>query len=157
MVFSITMRSPSWTAPESGGQIVTSTATPPPGEGLYTVAPCRVLDTRSSTGPFGGPALAAAQPRSFAIAGRCGIPATARAIVANITVVDASAAGEVKAYPGGISSPNASGVSFRAGQARGNNGVLGLQQNGSGTLVLEAVLPAGGTVHVILDVSGYFE
>ena len=136
---------------------VTSAATPPPGGDLYTIAPCRVLDTRNPAGPFGGPALVALQPRSFAVAGLCGIPATARAIVANVTVVSATSAGYVKAYPGGIPSPTSSTISFPAGAVRANNGILGLQNNGSGTLIFEASMPAGATVHVVLDVAGYFE
>ncbi len=43
---------------------------------FYTVAPCRVLDTRNADGPFGGPFLAADQARSFAIpSSPCGAPA----------------------------------------------------------------------------------
>ncbi len=129
----------------------------PPGGDLYTITPCRVLDTRNPAGPFGGPALVALQPRSFPVAGLCGIPATARAIVANLTVVSATAAGYIKAYAGGIPSPISSAIHFPAEVVRANNGILGLQNNGSGTLILEADMPAGATVHVVLDVAGYFE
>jgi hypothetical protein len=136
-----------------------SFATPaaPQGGDLYTIAPCRVLDTRDPDGPFGGPALTAGQPRSFALAGRCGIPATARAIVANLTAISATATGNIKAYPGGVPAPIASAINFPAGAVRANNAILMLQANGTGTLVLEAGLPAGGTVHVALDITGYFE
>jgi YD repeat-containing protein len=136
---------------------VSSVATPPPGGDLYVVAPCRVLDTRNPSGPFGGPALVALQPRSFSFAGRCDIPATARAVVANVTVVGPTASGLVKAYPGGIASPLVNTVNFSAGQVRTNNGLLVLQPGGSGALVLEAVMPAGASVHVAIDISGYFE
>ncbi len=136
---------------------VTSVATPPPGGDMYTVAPCRVLDTRNPAGPFGGPALVALQPRSFAVASLCGIPATARAIIANLTVVSATAAGYVKAYPGGIPSPLSSAIHFPVGAVRANSGIFGLQDSGSGILILEADMPAGATAHVVLDVAGYFE
>jgi hypothetical protein len=46
---------------------------------LFTLAPCRVLDTRDAAGQYGGPALVAGQSRAFTLAGRCGIPASARA------------------------------------------------------------------------------
>jgi RHS repeat-associated protein len=138
-------------------QAVTSAATPPPGGDLYTVAPCRVLDTRDPQGPYGGPALGAGQPRAFPLVGRCGIPATARAIVANLTVVAPTAAGNVRAYPGGIPAPTASVINFPADIVRANNAILGIQQDGTGTLILQAGQPAGATVHVLLDVTGYFE
>ena len=35
---------------------------------FYTVTPCRVVDTRNSSGPFGGPALAANSDRTFVVA-----------------------------------------------------------------------------------------
>ena len=42
---------------------------PPAAGGLnyYTVAPCRIADTRNAIGPFGGPAMNAGASRTFAI------------------------------------------------------------------------------------------
>jgi RHS repeat-associated protein len=136
---------------------VVSVATPPPGGDFYTISPCRALDTRGSQGPYGGPALAAGQPRPLVLAGRCGIPATARAVAVNITVVGATAAGFLKAYPQGTPAPTASTLNFSAGQVRGNNAILSLSQDGQATLVLEAGMPAGTEVQAVLDVYGYFE
>lgn len=136
---------------------VTSVATPPPGGDLYTLSPCRILDTRNAQGPYGGPALVNGQPRSFALAGRCGIPATATAIVGNLAVFSPPADGFLKGYEGGVASPNASALFFATNIVRANNVVLKVQGDGTGTLVLEAVLPAGVPVNVFLDVSGYFE
>ncbi len=51
---------------------------------LFTLAPCRVVDTRNPTGPLGGPSLAAATTRSFPVTGTCGIPSTAKAVVFNV-------------------------------------------------------------------------
>jgi hypothetical protein len=136
---------------------VTSAATPLPGGDLYTVSPCRVLDTRSPEGPFGGPALASGQPRSFALTGRCGIPPTARAVVTNLTVVSATASGNVKVYPGGVPAPISSAINFQADATRANNGIFAVQEDGTATLIMQAGLPAGATAHVVLDVMGYFE
>ena len=58
--------------------------------GYFTVAPCRVIDTRSGYGPLAGPALAAGGDRSFTIAGACGIPPSAKAISVNIAVTGAT-------------------------------------------------------------------
>jgi len=48
-------------------------------------------------------------------------------------------------------------VSCAAGQTRANNAVLALASNGAGTLSARASVGGSGTVHLILDVNGYFE
>jgi hypothetical protein len=121
---------------------------------FYTVAPCRVLDTRNPAGPFGGPALASAE-RTFDLAGRCGIPAGAQAVSANLTVVTPAAAGDLRAYAAGGILPIATATSFAAGQTVANNAILALSQDGNAALTLHPDLPTG-TVQVILDVNGYF-
>jgi hypothetical protein len=52
-----------------------------PGVAFVGVTPCRIVDTRGPVGAFGGPALTAGVPRSFALpSGPCaGIPPTAEA------------------------------------------------------------------------------
>ncbi|HEX6739085.1 MAG TPA: choice-of-anchor Q domain-containing protein [Vicinamibacteria bacterium] len=120
----------------------------------HPVTPCRVLDTRGATGPSGGPALAANQPRTFTVAGTCGVPATAWAVVANLTATAASSAGHIRLYPAGTPAPNASAVNFVAARARANNATLAL--SASGQLTAMAVLPSG-TTHFIVDVFGYYE
>src|SRR5262249_47175997 len=47
---------------------------------FYTLAPCRVLDTRNASGPYGGPALPPNAERVVVVANRCGIPTAAKAI-----------------------------------------------------------------------------
>src|SRR5687768_5065037 len=63
---------------------------PTPPIALIAINPCRLADTRAGgpfpPGPFGPPSLVAGQPRVFPIAGACGIPSTAQAVSANITV-----------------------------------------------------------------------
>jgi RHS repeat-associated protein len=134
---------------------VTSAPTPRP-PGFYTISPCRVLDTRNPTGPYGGPALAAGSQRTFQISGTCGIPVDGViAVSANITVTGAAGAGDLRMFRADLSTPSlASVISFSAGQTRANNGVLGLSANGG--LAVDTDM-AGGTVHVIIDVNGYFQ
>ncbi len=139
----------------SGASIATSQATGSifdPGS-FFALVPCRVLDTRNPNGPYGGPALTANQTRSFVVAGRCGIPASARAISVNVTVTGPTAAGNVRLFAAGAPVPLVSSLNYSAGQTRGNNGVVGLSATG---LAIRAVQGAG-TTHVILDVNGYFE
>ena len=128
--------------------------TPPPGTDFHTLTPCRVLDTRNAAGPYGGPALAAGAQRLFTLAGRCGIPATAQAVSVNLTVVAPAQTGHLQAYPGGITPPPASVINFGAGQTRANNAILPLAADG--TLAVRPGM-ASGTVHLLLDVNGYFE
>ncbi|MEO8348441.1 MAG: hypothetical protein ABI610_05970, partial [Acidobacteriota bacterium] len=120
---------------------------------FYTVAPCRAVDTRLPAGPFGGPSVPANDKRSFALAGRCGIAAAAKAVALNVTVLEAEAPGHLTLH-GGFERPLASAISYRTRQTRANNGVFPLGPGG--TLVVSCEQNSGG-VHVLLDVSGYFE
>jgi len=124
-----------------------------PPTSFYTVAPCRVADTRNPNGPFGGPALAANSTRVFAIAGQCGISASAKSVAFNITVTGSTSAGNLRAWPSGLSTPIATNNSYGTGQTRANNSVLGL---GNGQLAVRTD-QISGSVHVLIDVSGYFE
>ena len=130
------------------------TNTPSPASDFYTLAPCRVLDTRNAVGPYGGPALAAGATRSFVLTGRCGIPADARAVSANLTVAQATHSGYLATYAGGSPPPLTSSIAFAPGETRSNNVVLSLALDGSGTLVVRSGSP--GAVHVVLDVNGFF-
>src|SRR5262249_14210192 len=70
------------------------------GSSFYTLRPCRLIDTRNSNGPDGGPALVANTDRLFRLVG-CGIPSTAKAVAANITVTQGNKAGQLTIYPVG--------------------------------------------------------
>jgi glucose/arabinose dehydrogenase len=121
---------------------------------LNTVEPCRVLDTRDPPGPWGLPALAAGTDRTFVIAGRCGIPAGARAVAANLTATLAAADGNLIVFPQGAAPPLTSAINFRAGQTRANNAVLMLGPGGD--IVVRCSMPSG-SVHLIVDVTGWFQ
>jgi len=119
---------------------------------FHTLIPCRIVDTRNATGPYGGPALSAGAARAFTIAERCGVPADASAVALNVTVTDATSAGSLTVYPGTGTVPGTSTISFAAGKTRANNTTIGLVD---GVLsVFDA--QATGTTHFIVDVSGYF-
>ena len=124
---------------------------------LYAVAPCRLIDTRGPDGPLGGPALEAAghTDRSFPLAGSCGIPAGATSVAANVTVLPATAGGSLVAYPGDGSLPGTNTISFDPGHPRGNNAVLLLATDGSGTVRVNN--SAADAVHLVVDMSGYFQ
>jgi hypothetical protein len=123
------------------------------GTKFYTLPPCRLLDTRDSPGPLGGPYLAALTQRGFPIALTCGLPATARAISGNATVVAADGFGYVVLFPGDAA-PFTTTINYRPGQVRGNNFVVGVTPTGSLSIGCGA---QSGRVDVIVDVNGYFE
>ena len=120
----------------------------------YTIAPCRVLDTRWPAGPLGGPAMAAGSSRTFAAWGVCGIPATARALSVNVTVTGASNLGHIRLHPADQLVPPTSALNFRAGVTRANNAILALDP--AGDFRVWCVMPSG-SAQVIVDVTGYFE
>jgi uncharacterized repeat protein (TIGR01451 family) len=122
--------------------------------GYYTVTPCRLVDTRLAAGSLGGPALAANVARDFVLTGACGVPVDAVAVALIVTVVGPTTAGGLQIYPAG-STPLADGgpVSYRAGVTRAGNGLLAL---GTGGAVSALAKQPAGTVHLILDVAGYF-
>lgn len=116
----------------------------------YTVTPCRVVDTRTTDGP----ALVAGATRTFGMTGRCGVSLTATAVSANVTVTGADNAGHLVLYPGAGTLPVSSSLNFSAGQTRANNAITLL--GGAGDVSILSRL-ASGSVHVIVDVNGYFE
>jgi acid phosphatase type 7 len=122
---------------------------------FYTVPPCRLLDTRQTVGPLGGPLLSSGSPRAFPVSGHCGIPADALAVAANVTMVNPTSGGYVQIYPAGGPAPAASTVNAATGRTRGNNAVLALGADGQVT-GLAGLSSASGKVHLIVDVSGYF-
>lgn len=134
------------------------------GEGYYFVDPFRAYDTREDSAPSGAGTgrlalqssnpLSAGEERRFSIVGLVGVPTTATAVAVNVTVTQPTAEGFLALYPGGGSFPGVSTINYRPGQTRANNAIVLLGPAGDITV---ACGQASGTVHVILDVVGYFE
>src|SRR5436305_12080710 len=135
-------------------QMALSVAGPPLS--LYTLPPCRVLDTRNPNGPLGGPAVGATA-RVFPIAGSCGVPATARAVSINVTAIGPPGVGDLVLFPGNQTTSSTTTVGFQTGLTRANHVVLSLAADGSGTLAALARIATGGQVNLVVDVDGYFD
>lgn len=120
---------------------------------LYTLTPCRLINTRDPNGPLGGPVFAAFAERTFDVAGTCGIPADAVALVVNLTVFDPVALGNLSVYPGNAFYLGTSVLNFQAGLVRANNAIIQLATDGAGTITVRN--GSAGNAHVILDVMGY--
>lgn len=121
--------------------------------GFYTVAPCRVADTRDAVGPFGGPALQAGTVRSFTIAGRCGVPVNATAVALNLTIVLPTEPGYLTVFPSGGAVPLASTLNYRMSQVRANNAIIPV---GSGGGISVFCGQGDGTTEFLVDVNGFF-
>ena len=116
------------------------------GSRYSALAPSRILDTRTAAGPV-GPAGTITVP----VAGHGGVPASASAVVVNVTVTQPSVGGFLTVFPGGTVRPLASNLNFLAAQTVPNLVVAKLGSDGTVSLYNSA-----GTTHVILDVVGWY-
>jgi hypothetical protein len=126
-------------------------ATATPALNLYTLPPCRVFDTRSSSGP----ALAAGSDRIFDTTGQCAIPSTATALSVNVAVTEPASSGNLSLHAGNEPVSPTATINFSTGHTRANNAIVRLASDGSGTLGVQS--NSAGAVHFILDVNGYFQ
>ncbi|HVR09765.1 MAG TPA: SBBP repeat-containing protein, partial [Thermoanaerobaculia bacterium] len=122
------------------------------GMGFYTLAPCRLIDTRGTAGPLGGPSLQPHAQRTFAVTGTCGVPATARVLSVNVTITQPGAAGDLRLFPAGTAVPATSQVEFAAGQTRADSAMLLL-----GAAGFTVQLDSAAKADFILDVNGYYQ
>jgi hypothetical protein len=143
------------TDPTPGNNSATDTDTLVPGLDYFTVAPCRVVDTRGPVAPNGGPVMQGQQTRTFVMIGTCGIPSSAKALALNLTVTQSSTAGYVTLFPAGQPLPPTSSINYPVGRTQANNAIILLDDTGK--MSAFAGQPAGSTVHVIVDVVGYFQ
>jgi hypothetical protein len=151
-----------WTVPpyhaaSSGGITTMTDATP--GTPFVGAAPCRLVDTRTTTipnfpAPYGPPALVGGSPRNFALSTdpKCpGFPALVQAYSLNITVVNPVGDGFILIYPQGGAQPPVSTLNYRAGQVVANAAIVPAG-SGGGVTVIAGV---SGT-DLIIDINGYF-
>lgn len=121
----------------------------------YTLPPCRVVDTRNPVATNGGPALSSDVDRAFSIRGACGVPMNARAVTFNVTITGASTDGFIMLWPTNRSQPYSAGtIHFKAtDMALANGAIVALGTNSPDLYASNSE----GTVHLLLDVTGYFK
>jgi hypothetical protein len=90
----------------------------------------------------------------FGVRGACGIPGGAKAIAVNVTVTGATSAGHLRLWGTGEARPLSSTINFVAGLTRANDAVLRLGTGGSVSVFCSMAV---GSVHLVVDVAGYFE
>jgi hypothetical protein len=115
----------------------------PNGLSLYSLAPCRVLDTRQGGGAFSG------ELTVDVVGSVCAPPATAQAYVFNATVVPQGALGYLTLWPDGDQQPVVSTLNALDGIITSNMAIVPTT-NGS----IDAF--ASGTTQLVLDISAYF-
>jgi len=118
----------------------------PPGDGglsLYTLTPCRVVDTRSGTTPFPGTLVVNVEGSS------CAPPSTADAYVLNATVVPSAGFPYLTLWPDGQPQPLVSTLNAYDGAITSNMAIVPIN-NGD----VDAY--SAGKGNLILDISSYF-
>ena len=129
------------------------------------VTPCRIMDTREA-GSLSG-ILQAQSTRSFlgsvtssfAIQGgsatNCNVleGVNTAAIVVNFTVVSPSTAGYITAFPANAAVPLAATMNFIAGDVKGNNATLKLNQTAG---QFHFKIFSTSQTHLVADVVGYY-
>lgn len=151
-IVAVTVATSSGSSELSAGVVVPSPPSPPPvAPTFHTMTPCRLVDTRGTEGP----ALSSGAPRSFDLNSSCGVPATAKVLSVNVTATAPTGAGFLSFGVGKCPAPTTSTINFGAGQTRANSALLNLDAGGNATVT--PLVTGSGTVHLILDVNGYFE
>jgi hypothetical protein len=121
---------------------------------LYTIAPCRIADTRASsglTGGFGPPSLVAITHRNFPIqSSPCGIPASSRAYSLNLTIAPPGPLGYLTVWPAGKPRPVVSTLISLNGTVVANAAIVPGGTNGA-----ISVFPLNNT-DLIIDINAYF-
>jgi YVTN family beta-propeller protein len=122
------------------------------------IAPCRLADTRPEPGVNVGTRatpLGAQETHTFTVwgtNGNCTIPTTATGITANVTSVNPTAAGFLTLWPADVTQPLTSNLNYVAGSPPTPNSVT-VRLSANGQL---NTFNSAGTVHVIIDIVGYF-
>lgn len=116
------------------------------------MTPCRLADTRTSPGPFGGPSLGGGSVRSFAIPqSACNVPSTAQAYSLNVTVVPHGPLGYLALWPTGTAQPNVSTLNSYDGNVVANAALVAAGPNGAVSVYVSH------PTDVVLDIDGYFD
>ena len=124
------------------------------GLAFYPLTPCRIADTRVSSGfpsSFGAPYLSANTARVFPILiSACNVPSTALAYSLNIGALPHQALGFLTVWPAGFPLPLVGTLGSPTGQPVANAALVPAGTNGAISLF------ANADTDVIIDIDGYF-
>jgi hypothetical protein len=135
---------------------------------FHTISPQRYLDTRfDGGGPFPPQGSVGeffifdfGDPDYFAGAGN-EVPPEARALACNLTVTSGASGGNLRAFPGNSDViPLVSNLNWTTGQTVANYAIVAAATPADGTEFMASIglhnASTRGSVHVIVDISGYF-
>lgn len=123
------------------------------GSGLsfYPIDPCRAVDTRGATGPFGDPPLGPGKIRTFPFATNpCGRFPNAGAYSLNVTVVPPGQLLFLTLFPAGPPAPYVSTLNSLDGLIVANQAIVPASATGSVSVLVTNV------TDLVLDINGYF-
>jgi hypothetical protein len=113
------------------------------GLSLYTTTPCRIVDTRESSGVFTGNLQVAVDPSV------CAPSSTAQAYVLNATVVPSGSLGFLTLWPAGENQPLVSTLNAADGAITSNMAIVPTSNGNIQTF-------SSNPTQLILDISSYF-
>ena len=117
---------------------------------FYPLTPCRLADTRSPDGPYGGPSLPDKGQRNFSVYGVCSVPPTAKAYAINYTAVPKGTLGYLSTWPGDKPQPLVSTLNSWTGTVVANAAIVPAGQDGSINVY------ASNATDLVMDITGYF-
>jgi spore germination protein YaaH len=139
-------------APNSTAVDLPAGVAPTSGARFVGMNPVRLLDTRSGVGLSGS--FASGVARTFAVAGRGGVPTNAVAVSGTLTVVGQSSAGYASLGPSTATVARSSVVNAPRGDVRASG--VSVKLGAGGTLAALWSGAVGSRTSLIFDVSGYF-
>ncbi len=115
------------------------------------LTPCRVVDTRNSNGPLGGPPIQGGTFRGFPLpSGQCNIPASAGAYLLNVIVVPSGRLSYLSVFPTGENRGVTTTMNSVDGRVKADAVTVPAGTNGSVDIY------ASDTTNVVVDVYGYY-
>lgn len=142
----------------AGGIGLVNASSPPadePGAGYYTIAPCRIIDTRSGQFNIGPRDTPIGQEETYVIdtrgyIGDCLFDAEPLAMSVNVTIVEATQPTFVTVFGAG-EVPNASTVNASNSDPVANTAITPIGPEGQ-----MSIYNRWGEVNVVIDVYGFF-
>jgi hypothetical protein len=125
-----------------------------PGVRYTPVDPVRILDSRDGTGGLLGRLGTGRTFDLTVVGGALGVPATATAVVLNVTAVSPPSATDLRLYPtprSGTAQPLVSNLNVSAGSVRANLVTVPVGEGGR-----VRILNSGGAPHLLVDLQGWY-
>jgi hypothetical protein len=118
---------------------------------FYLLTPCRIADTRNTSGPLGGPSLPAQSTRTFPVlTSSGGLPPNAQAYSLNFAAVPKGSLGYLTAWPAGQPQPLAASLNDPTGTIAANAAIVPAGANGAVNVF------ASDATDLVIDINGYF-